>query len=172
MAKKGIQTLGRPIIAGQPLSAIKLRDEKAVVTWAREYFGPANELANGAKLNVLRAQMGSIRFGKFMGGTLPKLGISRTTGYRWAKLASGLPQYFRNPLVRSQLMQTGSGRGILTLEGGGKVRLTPAARTALKQLPPEPRNRDGTKAQQWTTQLLAGTAKARAKARTRLPSGA
>jgi hypothetical protein len=171
MTKKEIQVLRRPSIAGQILSALKHRDEKTIVARAREYFGPANELANGEKLNALRLHMGSMRFGKFIGETLPKLGISKTTGYRWAKLASGLPRHFKNPLVRAQLTHAGSGRGIFMIDDKGKVCLTPAVRTALKQLPPEPRDKDGFKARQWTELLLAGAGKARAKARTRLPSG-
>lgn len=164
MPKKRIQRARRPSIVDQPLRVVKLTDEKAVVAWAREYFGSANELANGAKLNALRAQMGSLRFGKFIGTTLPQLGISRSTGYRWARQAKGLTQHFKNPLVRTRLMQIGRGRGILTVDG---KRLTPSVQKALKQLPPEPRDKNGFKVHEWTALLLVTTGKARAEARLR-----
>lgn len=168
MAKKRTQALRQSKNGDEIFSALKFGGQKAIVARAREYFGPVNELANGDKLNVLRAHMGSMRFGKFMGETLPKLGISRSTGYRWARQALGLSQFFKNPLVRARLMEVGRGRGILTVDG---KRLTPSVKKALKQLPPEPRARDNAKAQRWTAQLLAGAAKARVRARSRLSSG-
>ena len=149
------------------LSALKHRGDNAVVASAREFLG-SNELANGDKLNALRTYIGRYRFGEFMARALPQLGVSRTTGYRWAKLASHLPRHFKNRLIRKQLMRLGSGRGILTIRGSGQVCLTPAVRTALRQLPPQPRNQNEQSAKRWTAQLLVTTAKVRARARARL----
>jgi hypothetical protein len=167
MAKRRIQTRQHATDVDRILNAFRRKDQEAVMARAREYFNSLNELANGAKLNTLRIHMGRYGFGEFMGATLPKLGISRTTGYRWARVAASLPQHFRNPVVRAQLMQAGTGKGILTPDGRGNVRLTPAVRAALKQLPPEPREKDGSKARQWIELLLASAGKVRARARLR-----
>src|SRR6516162_1133656 len=50
-----------------------------------------NILAVGERLSELRASLGPVQFSFFMRTILPRLGISRSTGYRWLGLAEKLP---------------------------------------------------------------------------------
>jgi hypothetical protein len=132
----------------------------------------SNALKIGERLNTLRSEIGEAHFSDFMSKVLPRLGISRSTGYRWAASAGMLEAHVPDSSVRLSLMASTNGQGIIIQEQGkngkpGKWILAPAYQTAFKKAGPAPKDSDATKIEQYVATVQAEAKKFRTNARTK-----
>ena len=137
----------------------------------------------GMYLSGLRLGMPASDFSAYVENDLSRLGISRSTAYRWIVLAQEIRDLFPNPLIPEALVRLTSGRGIFAAcsdsdtqpkqDGWGRMeeevqplpaRLTPAAQEALSTLPAPPEEHLGEwRAEAWAASFVQAMKEARAR---------
>jgi hypothetical protein len=147
----------------------------------RQSSGSALQM--GMYLESLRLGMPASDFSTYLKNDLLRLGISRSTAYRWIVLAQELRNLFPNRYLREALVPLTSGRGIFAAcsdsntqprqEGSGLMeeevqplpaRLTPAAQEALSTLPAPPEEHMGeSQAESWAASFVRAMKEARAR---------
>jgi hypothetical protein len=140
-------------------------------------------LQMGMYLSGLRLGMPASDFSAYVENDLSRLGISRSTAYRWIVLAQEIRDLFPNPHIPEALVRLTSGRGIFAAssdsdtqpkqEGWGRMeeevqplpaRLTPAAQEALSILPAPPEEHLGVwRAEAWAASFVKAMKEARAR---------
>jgi hypothetical protein len=155
--------------------------KKDIAFWWRQSSVCALQM--GIYLGSLRAGMPPSDFSEYLDNELSRLGISRSTAYRWMLLSRELETVFPNPHIREALVPLTSGRGILaacsdsyialTRDEWGNVeeevqplpaRLTPAAQEALSRLPAPPEEHMGeSQAEAWAASFVKAMKEARAR---------
>jgi hypothetical protein len=140
-------------------------------------------LQMGMYLESLRLGMPASEFSAYLENDLSRLGISRSTAYRWIVLAQELRNLFPNRYLREALVPLTSGRGIFAAcsdshtqprqEGCGSTeeevhplpaRFTPAAQEALSTLPAPPEEHMGEwRAEAWAASFVKAMKEARAR---------
>jgi hypothetical protein len=141
-----------------------------------------NTLQMGMYLESLRLGMPASDFSAYLGNDLSRLGISRSTAYRWIVLAQELRTLFPNRHVYEALVRLTSGRGIFAactdsnahlqedwvpLEGMIQplpAHLTPTAQEALSTLPAPPEEHLGeSQAEAWAASFVKAMKETRAR---------
>jgi hypothetical protein len=155
--------------------------KKNVAGLWRQSSGSALQM--GIYLESLRLGMPASEFSAYLENDLSRLGISRSTAYRWMLLSRELETVFPNPHIREALVPLTSGRGILaacsdsyitlTRDEWGNVeeevqplpaRLTPAAQEALSRLPAPPEEYMGeSQAEAWAASFVKAMKEVRAR---------
>ena len=157
--------------------------KKDIAFWWRQSSVCALQM--GIYLGSLRAGMPPSDFSEYLDNELSRLGISRSTAYRWMVLSRELETIFPNPHIREALVPLTGGRGILaacsdsdsyralTRDEWGNVekevhplpaRLTPAAQEALSRLPAPPEEYMGeSQAEAWAASFVKAMKEVRAR---------
>jgi hypothetical protein len=157
--------------------------KKDIAFWWRQSSVCALQM--GVYLGSLRAGMPPSDFSEYLDNELSRLGISRSTAYRWMVLSRELETVFPNPHIREALVPLTGGRGILaacsdsdsyrvlTRDEWGNVeeevhplpaRLTPAAQEALSRLPAPPEEYMGeSQAEAWAASFVKAMKEVRAR---------
>jgi hypothetical protein len=140
-------------------------------------------LEMGVYLSGLRMGMPASDFSAYVENDLSRLGISRSTAYRWIVLAQEIRDLFPNRHIPEALVRLTSGRGIFAAssdsntqprqEGSGftkeevqplPARITPAAQEALSTLPAPPEEHFGQwQAEAWAASFVQAMKEARAR---------
>jgi hypothetical protein len=157
--------------------------KKDIASWWRNTSDSA--LQTGRCLVNLRAGVPADVFSDYVDNELSRLGISRSTAYRWMVLYQELTSLFPNRHIREALLPLNGGRGIFA-DGsdfdfgtelweddwgnrGERVkslpaRLTPAAQEALSRLPKPPEeHRGASDAAAWAASFVKAVKEARAR---------
>jgi hypothetical protein len=141
-----------------------------------------NTLQMGMYLESLRLGMSASDFSAYLQNELSRMGISRSTAYRWIVLAQEIRTLFPNRHVYEALVPLTSGRGIFAactdsnahlqedwvpLEGMIQplpAHLTPTAQEALSMLPAPPEEHLGeSQAEAWAASFVKAMKEARAR---------
>ena len=146
------------------------QDVRAAVSFIHEVQAKMveNVLAIGDKLKQLRLVLGADSFSTFVRTVLPKMGISKSTAYRWLGLADSFVGHFPNPAVRAALIAHTDGRGIISEDKDKKtIALTPAFEAGMKLVGSAPTGTlNANEAEQYAIRLITASRKARTEART------
>lgn len=149
--------------AGNKVSNAVTQDVRAAVDAIRAEQVKMVEAAQaiGERLIAIRTKLGTDLWGTFVDTIVPRMGISRSSAFRWIGSAELVKAQLPNPTVRRALYLLTDGRNLTTTDDKGKVVLTPAFQKAIKAVGAAPTGTlDDDKAEQYALRLKQELGKA------------